>query len=91
MSILALNKVNYSYKNGKKVLNDISMEFEEGKLYAILGASGSGKSTLLSLLAGLVIVEQTVYHRNRKIPGECKIDTVNCQLIDKMQDRKSVV
>ena len=29
------------------------MEFEEGKLYAILGASGSGKSTLLSLLAGL--------------------------------------
>ena len=24
MSILALNKVNYSYKNGKKVLNDIS-------------------------------------------------------------------
>ena len=26
MSILALNKVNYSYKNGKKVLNDISME-----------------------------------------------------------------
>ena len=49
MSILALNKVNYSYKNGKKVLNDISMEFEEGKLYAILGASGSGKSTLLSL------------------------------------------
>ena len=48
MSILALNKVNYSYKNGKKVLNDISMEFEEGKLYAILGASGSGKSTLES-------------------------------------------
>ena len=29
------------------------MEFEEGKLYAILAASGSGKSTLLSLLAGL--------------------------------------
>ena len=33
MSILALNKVNYSYKNGKKVLNDISMEFEKGKFY----------------------------------------------------------
>ena len=29
-----------------------------------------------------LIVEQTVYHQNRKIPGECKIDTVNCQLID---------
>jgi len=54
MSILALNKVNYSYKNGKKVLNDISMEFEEGKLYAILGASGSGKSTLIQHLNGLL-------------------------------------
>ena len=53
MSILALNKVNYSYKNGKKILNNISMEFEKGKFYTILGVSGSGKTTLLSLLAGL--------------------------------------
>ena len=53
MSILALNKVNYSYKNGKKILSDISMEFEKKKFYAILGTSGSGKTTLLSLLAGL--------------------------------------
>ena len=53
MSILALNKVNYSYTNGKKILNNISMEFEEGKFYTILGVSGSGKTTLLSLLAGL--------------------------------------
>lgn len=53
MSILALNKVNYSYKNGKSVLSDVSMEFEKGKFYTILGVSGSGKSTLLALLAGL--------------------------------------
>ena len=53
MSILALNKVNYSYTNGKKILNNISMEFEKGKFYTILGVSGSWKTTLLSLLAGL--------------------------------------
>ena len=53
MSILALNKVTYSYTNGKKILNNISMEFEKGKFYTILGVSGSGKTTLLSLLAGL--------------------------------------
>ena len=53
MSILALNKVNYSYTNGKKILNNISMEFEKGKFYTILGVSGSGKTTLISLLAGL--------------------------------------
>ena len=35
------------------VLDQISYQFEKGKMYAILGASGSGKTTLLSLLAGL--------------------------------------
>lgn len=53
MSILELKNIDYSYKNGKNVLRNISMEFEKGKFYAILGVSGAGKSTLLSLLAGL--------------------------------------
>ncbi|GAA0864836.1 ABC transporter ATP-binding protein [Paraclostridium tenue] len=53
MSILKLNQISYSYKNGKSILKDISMQFEEGKFYAILGVSGAGKSTLLYLLAGL--------------------------------------
>lgn len=34
-------------------MSGISCEFEEGKVYAVVGASGSGKSTFLSLLAGL--------------------------------------
>lgn len=55
MTILELSNVSYAYKNNKdkKVLNNMSTEFEEGVFYAILGTSGSGKTTLLSLLAGL--------------------------------------
>lgn len=55
MAILNLNNVSYAYKNqkDKKILNNISMEFEKGVFYAIIGTSGSGKTTLLSLLAGL--------------------------------------
>ena len=34
-----------------KVLNDINLNLEPGKLIAIVGPSGSGKSTLLHLLA----------------------------------------
>lgn len=34
-------------------LNGLSLELQEGKQYAILGASGSGKSTLLYLIGGL--------------------------------------
>ena len=43
----------YGYIKCKQILNNISMEFEKGKFYTILGVSGSGKTTLLSLLAGL--------------------------------------
>lgn len=54
MCVLALNNVTYQYEgNKKKVLKQISMEFEPGKLYVIMGKSGAGKSTLLSLISGL--------------------------------------
>jgi len=36
------------------VLDGIDMEFEEGKITAILGPSGCGKTTLLSITAGLI-------------------------------------
>ncbi len=34
-------------------VNDVSLDFERGKIYCLLGKSGSGKSTLLNLIAGL--------------------------------------
>ena len=53
--VLEVKNIVYYYKTNKSknVLNGISYKFEEGKVYAILGASGSGKTTFLSLLAGL--------------------------------------
>ena len=38
---------------GRKVLNDISVEFETGKTNLIIGRSGSGKTVLLKSLVGL--------------------------------------
>ena len=53
---ISLKNVSYSYK-GKyqtvRAVDDVSFDFEPGKLYAIIGKSGSGKTTLLSLMAGL--------------------------------------
>ncbi len=52
MSVLALDNICFSY--GKTpVLKDLSLEFEEGKMYCIVGKSGAGKTTLLSILSGL--------------------------------------
>ena len=38
---------------GRKVLDDISVEFETGKTNLIIGRSGSGKTVLLKSLVGL--------------------------------------
>ena len=39
------------YKN-LEVLNDINLKFEDGKMYALIGANGSGKSLILKALSG---------------------------------------
>lgn len=43
----------YKSFSGKKVLNDINLEIEEGDVFGIVGHSGAGKSTLLRCLNGL--------------------------------------
>lgn len=53
MSIMEVKNVGYTYDNRRKVLRDINVQMEQGKLYAILGPSGCGKTTLLSLIGGL--------------------------------------
>lgn len=52
MSILSLKNISFSY-GASPVFKNLSMEFEEGKIYCITGKSGAGKTTLLSVLSGL--------------------------------------
>ena len=82
MSILSMENVNYSYeKMNKKVLRNVSVDFEEGTMYAIVGNTGEGKSTMLGILAGLdvpssgkvkfngedITVKGYSYHRQKQI------------------------
>ncbi len=56
MKVIELKKINKTYnKPNEKIeaLNDISLSFETGKFYSIMGHSGSGKSTLVRIL-GLI-------------------------------------
>ena len=53
MSVLTTKNLKYYYFEDQLIFDDLDLEFEQGKVYVILGASGSGKTTLLSLLGGL--------------------------------------
>ena len=41
----------FNTKKKIKVLNNLSYNFDRGKMYALMGPSGSGKSTLLNLIS----------------------------------------
>ncbi len=56
MAKVTLRNISKSY-SGKKVLEDINIEIQEGEFLSILGPSGCGKSTLLKIVAGLTDIE----------------------------------
>jgi sulfate transport system ATP-binding protein len=53
MSIVIEHVSKHFKQSNQPVVNDISLEIEQGELFVLLGPSGSGKSTLLRIIAGL--------------------------------------
>lgn len=76
--LIKVNNISKKYiKNKEKlqVLKDLSVTFESGKLYAIVGRSGEGKSTFLKCLAAL----------NKIDSGEIYFDDIE---INKLNDKE---
>ena len=59
--IIEAEKLNFAYtKNGRQILNDVSLGLKEGQVMSILGPNGAGKSTLLNLIATLITPDSGV-------------------------------
>ncbi len=56
-SLVSVQNLSFSRGN-KKIFDDISLEFERGKITAIMGPSGTGKTTLLKLIGGQLFPAQ---------------------------------
>ena len=54
MSMLSIRNLSFAYDRHHPVIRNLSLNFEQGKSYAIVGRSGAGKTTLLSMLSGLL-------------------------------------
>ncbi|MBA5246314.1 ABC transporter ATP-binding protein [Marnyiella aurantia] len=53
-----LKNVDFSYPNGTKALNNVSMRIENGKTTALVGLSGAGKSTVINLLCKFYLPDE---------------------------------
>ena len=79
-NFIKIENITKKYEKNKtiKVLNDVSFNFESGKIYSIVGPSGSGKSTLLNLLSLIDTPNSGVIKINdNSIDFENKIDNDN--------------
>ncbi|MDN5468095.1 MAG: ATP-binding cassette domain-containing protein, partial [Lactococcus raffinolactis] len=47
---LALKNINKSFDD-KQLFNDVTFNFETGKIYGLLGRNGAGKTTLFNCIA----------------------------------------
>ena len=51
--MISIKNLSFEYLKGKRVLEDITLDFEKGKIIALIGKNGSGKSTFLDCLLGI--------------------------------------
>ena len=53
MSGLECKNISKSYKDNK-VLDNVSLNIEQGKIYGLIGRNGVGKTTLMSIMTGQI-------------------------------------
>lgn len=74
MSVLKLENISFAYDK-KPIFKNLNLEFEKGKVYAIVGKSGTGKTTLLSVLSGLAApTSGNVYYEGQDVEKMNKYD-----------------
>ena len=64
--IIEVKDLEYVYPNGKKALEDASLQIREGEFLAVLGHNGSGKTTLVKHLNGLLMPTAGAVYVNGK-------------------------
>lgn len=62
MKLIEVKNLNYKV-GSKKILNNISFEFNEGEIVSVIGPSGCGKSSFVKMIAGVLNNHNTITYR----------------------------
>lgn len=55
--------------NKRRVLDDVSLNIEKGRIYGLIGPSGAGKTTLVKMIVGMEKPDEgTIHVLNQKVP-----------------------
>ena len=70
--MITTKNLTFGYSSGHTVLNDITLELDEGHIHGLLGCNGIGKTTLLKIICGImrpksgsVLVDGSDPHKRR--------------------------
>lgn len=69
---ISLNRVTFSYDNEtlEPTIQNVTLQFDEGKFVAIVGPTGSGKTTIMNLIGGFLEPTSGVVYINGLSPSE---------------------
>ncbi len=84
---IELRNVSKSFKNNV-VIKDVNVDFEEGKIYGLVGRNGSGKTVLLKLICGYmtatsgeIIFDGKVLNKDINVPPSTRCLIENPQFL----------
>lgn len=74
---IELQNVSFKYQSGRKILKNLSLKLEYGKVYLIKGKNGCGKTTMAKIILGLLTDYKGVIKINKQqikkeVPKELK-------------------
>ena len=64
--MIELKQVSKSFGE-RELFSNLSMTFEAGKVYALIGSSGSGKTTLMNMIGKLESYDGTIFYRGKDL------------------------
>ena len=56
--MINIKNVSKSYKQGKKVIDNINLEIKDGEIFGFIGQNGAGKTTTIKMMTGILEIDE---------------------------------